>query len=300
MLAIVIPYFKLTFFEATLESLASQTDQRFKVYIGNDASPEDPEDLLNKYQGKFDFVYHRFETNLGGTTLVKQWERCISLTADEKWLMILGDDDYLDETVVASWYEHYDIFNNKTNVIRFATRVVDENTQSATQTYKHPIWEFAVDSFYRRFKGETRSSLSEHVFSKESFLKHRFSRYPLAWHSDDKAWIDFSGDKPIYTINKSIIFIRISTTSITGKLDNNDLKNIASVQFLKDIILQKNKLFTKQQQFEILHAYERAIKRCGKITKADWFTLGRLYLKDFNLIVFMKFIGRFMTSTFRL
>lgn len=38
MLAIIIPYYKFTFFEATLQSLANQTDQRFKVYIGDDAS----------------------------------------------------------------------------------------------------------------------------------------------------------------------------------------------------------------------------------------------------------------------
>lgn len=41
MLAIVIPYYKLTFFEETLQSLANQSDKRFKVYIGDDASPED-------------------------------------------------------------------------------------------------------------------------------------------------------------------------------------------------------------------------------------------------------------------
>lgn len=40
MLAIVIPYYKITFFEDTLESLAHQTDKRFKVYIGDDASPK--------------------------------------------------------------------------------------------------------------------------------------------------------------------------------------------------------------------------------------------------------------------
>jgi hypothetical protein len=34
MLAIIIPYYKLTFFLATLESLANQTDNRFTVYIG--------------------------------------------------------------------------------------------------------------------------------------------------------------------------------------------------------------------------------------------------------------------------
>ena len=43
MLAIVIPYYKLTFFEATLQSLADQTDKRFMVYIGDDASLESPD-----------------------------------------------------------------------------------------------------------------------------------------------------------------------------------------------------------------------------------------------------------------
>lgn len=38
MLAIVIPYYKYTFFEATLISLKNQTDKRFNVYVGNDAS----------------------------------------------------------------------------------------------------------------------------------------------------------------------------------------------------------------------------------------------------------------------
>jgi glycosyltransferase involved in cell wall biosynthesis len=56
LLAIIIPYYKLTFFEDTLQSLAEQTCPDFKVYIGDDASPENPSELLEKYQGKFDFV----------------------------------------------------------------------------------------------------------------------------------------------------------------------------------------------------------------------------------------------------
>ena len=72
MLAIVIPYYKLTFFEDTLASLAHQTDKSFKVYIGNDASPEDPLFLLNQYKGKFDFNYYKFENNLGSKSLVIQ------------------------------------------------------------------------------------------------------------------------------------------------------------------------------------------------------------------------------------
>jgi len=38
MLAIVIPYYKRTFFEETLQSLANQTDKRFQVYVGDDTN----------------------------------------------------------------------------------------------------------------------------------------------------------------------------------------------------------------------------------------------------------------------
>ncbi len=48
MLAIIIPYYKLTFFEETLQSLVNLTDERFKVYIGNDGIPEDPSYLFQK------------------------------------------------------------------------------------------------------------------------------------------------------------------------------------------------------------------------------------------------------------
>jgi GT2 family glycosyltransferase len=105
MLAIVIPYFKRTFFEATLQSIANQTDKRFKVYIGDDSSPENPVDLLEHYKGAFDFDYRRFKHNLGGVSLVKQWERCIAMTKEEEWVMILGDDDVLGTNVVETLHE---------------------------------------------------------------------------------------------------------------------------------------------------------------------------------------------------
>ena len=103
-LAIVIPYYKINFFEKTLSSLAQQTDKRFRVYIGDDASPDSPEKLLEKYQGKFNFTYKKFNDNLGSISLVKQWERCIDMMKDEEWLMILGDDDVLDTNVVEQFY----------------------------------------------------------------------------------------------------------------------------------------------------------------------------------------------------
>jgi glycosyltransferase involved in cell wall biosynthesis len=295
MLAIVIPYYKLFFFEETLQSLASQTDQRFKVYIGDDASPENPANLLEKYRGQFDFVYHRFESNFGGTSLVKQWERCIAMIQKEKWIMILGDDDYLETNVVASCYKHYDDFYKKSNVIRFASKSVNMKLDGIiSDSFTHPLWEKATDSYYRRFKGVTRSTLSEYVFSKEAYLKNGFRDFPLAWHSDDAAWLDFSDNKPIYTINESNVFVRFSERSISGNNEDQNLKDIASVDFIKKSILNELYLFNKDQQIELAFYYEIAIKKNRKLKNIEWFELFYIYIINFEFLEFSKCLRRFM------
>lgn len=295
MLAIVIPYYKITFFEETLQSLSNQTDKRFKVYIGDDESLEIPIDLLEKFKDKFDFAYHRFESNLGGMSLVKQWERCIALMGDEEWIMILGDDDYLEDNVVASWYQQYDIFYNKSNVIRFASKSVNMKLNGIiSDSFTHPLWEKAIDSYYRRFKGLTRSTLSEYVFSKESFLKYGFHNFPLAWHSDDGAWLDFSDFKPIYTINESNVFVRHSDECISGSNKNQNLKDTASVDFIKKSILNKLYLLTKKQQIELLLYYEIVIKKNRKLKYNEWFELFYIYIINFEFLEFTKCLRRFM------
>ncbi|WP_367757381.1 glycosyltransferase family A protein [Flavobacterium sp. WC2430] len=297
MLAIVIPYYKLFFFEETLLSLANQTDKRFKVYIGDDASPENPTHILEKFQGQFDFVYHLFDSNFGSTSLVKQWERCIARIESEEWIMILGDDDYLESTVVASWYENHEVFNNKSNVIRFASKSVNMKLDGIiSDSFTHPVWEKATDSYYRRFKGLTRSTLSEYVFSKFSYLKYGFHDFPLAWHSDDAAWLDFSNSQPIFTINDSNVFIRFSDRSISGNNEDENLKNIASICFMKKSILNKFNLFKKNQRTELLLYYEIAIRKNRKLKYSEWFELFYIYTINFDLFQLTKCFRRFMLN----
>lgn len=294
MLAIVIPYYKINFFESTLQSLASQTDKRFKVYIGDDASLEDPSALLEKYKGQFDFVYQRFENNLGSISLVKQWERCIVLTQNEEWLMILGDDDVLGETVVASWYENYELFNEKSNLVRFASKIVYEEKHTISEVYAHPIWELATDSFYSKYENLTRSSLSEHIFSRASYVKYGFHDYPLAWHSDDWAWLEFSDNKPIYTINESLVYVRISNSSISGKADNFHKKDLETIKFYKFIVLKKLNFYNKKQRKKLLDTYENAIKRIRKIYLSEWFLIFFTYLKYYDSYSLKKVLKRFV------
>ena len=287
-IAIVIPYYKLTFFEETLQSLANQTDKRFKVYIGDDASPENPANLLNKYCEKLDFIYHRFETNLGGVSLTQQWERCIALTDKEEWIMILGDDDYLGDNVVEQFYVHFPEFNSKSNVVRFASQTMVEAEKFKASICKNPVWENATDAFYRKFKKSTRSSLSEYVFLKTAFQKYGFYNYPLAWNSDDRAWLDFSDNKPIYSVNEGLVCVRLSNLNITGKNDNLVLKNRSSALFYLFIIEKKLKYFSKNKRIKLIRKYHFELKTIKKLNSKDWFFLIRNYALNMNISTIKK------------
>ncbi|MFV8358509.1 glycosyltransferase, partial [Flavobacterium sp. XS1P32] len=193
MLAIVIPYYKHFFFDATLASLSIQTNMHFKVYIGDDASLENPNDLLEKYKGKFDFEYCRFQGNLGGISLVQQWERCIAMTGDEQWIMILGDDDVLQENCVASFYANLSEINaNDCKVVRFATQVINQDNKIISDIFYHPKIENSVEFVMRKLKGHTRSSLSEYIFDKNKLITTQFRDFPLAWYSDLLGVLEFS------------------------------------------------------------------------------------------------------------
>lgn len=253
MLAIIIPYYKITFFEETLKSLSNQTDKRFKVYIGDDAGPENPSFLLEKYKGKFDFIYHRFNENLGGTSLTEQWERSIALSGTEEWIMILGDDDVLEPNIVSSFNENLNIIKeNNIQLVRFASRVINEENKYLSLDFKHPLFENVEDSFYRKFKSLSRGSLSEHIFSRKTYEKYHFFHYPLAWHSDDRAWLDFSDKFPIFSINKAFVNVRISCQSISGNSSYKEIKIKATFNFFSDLLQNPHFWFTRKQKAEFL------------------------------------------------
>jgi len=296
MLAIVIPYYKLTFFDATLQSLANQTDKRFHVYIGDDASTEKPTDLIEKYKGHFDFVYHRFETNLGGISLTKQWERCIEKTKNEEWLMILGDDDLLDNNCVATFYSHIkEVESLNINVIRFSSVVIDEHGKRISKTHEHPKIEKSTDFLIRKLKGGTRSSLSEFIFRKKNLNQIKFKNLPLAWYSDYLAVLESSNFGNIYTVNEALVFFRLSGINITSKNDNLVFKNIASFQFYY-YLLNEKKVFFDEQQTNILHHQLEKTFIDNKMNIDFWRQFTKLYISNNYFKKYLIFLSTMLQS----
>jgi len=299
MIAIVIPYYKIIFFEETLISLANQTNKRFKVYIGDDASPESPMPLLEGYRDKLDFVYHRFDENLGGISLVEQWKRCIGLTIDEDWIMILGDDDVLGSNVIESFLLNYEkIVISEVNLVRFASKLIDASGKDLSKIFFHPELELSTDSFFKKFQWESRSSLSEYIFKRTSFNRFQFTDYPLGWYSDDKAWLDFTGCGFIYTQNDALVKIRRSNENISGKTDNLDSKSLANYLFFKDILTNNKYSFNKHQKTTLLFCFGTLIKDQNRITVNNTIIIFIQFIKIGSIYNGLRFLRRMLRSKY--
>jgi glycosyltransferase involved in cell wall biosynthesis len=214
-LAIVIPAYKTRFFEATLTSLVAQTDKRFRVYVGDDCSPENIHQLCERFSNDLDLVYKRFDENLGHQSLVKQWNRCVGLSF-EPWVWLFSDDDLMEPQCVEAFYQTLGSTGGRYDVYRFNTLVIDASGKVIWISPPHPQLESGLQFTYHRLMFERSSFAQEYIFSRRAFDREGgFVDFPMAWCSDDASWVAFSGDQGIYTIAGPRVRWRLSGSNIS-------------------------------------------------------------------------------------
>lgn len=242
-LAIIIPAFKAKFLKCSLESIASQTNQNFKLYVSDDGSNEDLNSIVKNFETKINLEYYRFDVNIGAQNLVKHWNRSIAL-AKEEWVWLFSDDDIMPSTCVNSFHEALEKHNLKTNLFRFNIEIIDINNKIICSKQKHPEFQEPLNFLINRLESKVLSAGVEYIFKKDIFNKNNgFVDFPLAFCSDDASWILFSDQLPICTINTENILWRSSGINISSKRGLQYNKIIAYLAFMNWI----NEYFTTQK-----------------------------------------------------
>ena len=200
-----------------MQSLERQTCKNFKLFIGNDASPENPENLIKETLKTTAFNYKEYTENFGSQNLVKQWERCIQDCGITEWFQILGDDDVISENFVKEFYNNIEVIDSeRSNVIKYSQRWIDESGKPFKEYSVQPKLLSALENWKEKYIKGQRSSLSEHIFRKSAYEKVKFRHFPLAWGTDDLAVFEISGTAPVYFISDAKVEVRISSQSISG------------------------------------------------------------------------------------
>ena len=214
-LAIVIPAYKSTFLSAALDSIATQTCKDFTLYIGDDCSPNNIGEIVDRYRDKIDLVYKRFDSNLGGHDLVAQWERCIDLTQGEPWLWLFSDDDVMEADCVEEFYKAIKK-NPDHNIYHFDINVIDKHGDIMRSIAPYPTGLTAWDFCKKRSEVKLISYVVEYIFRRDTFMKcGRFQNFDLAWGSDIATITKLIGNKTLGVINSAHVNWRYSGENIS-------------------------------------------------------------------------------------
>ena len=216
-LAIVIPAFKVRFLSRTLDSLVAQTNRSFRVYIGNDNSPECINDIVDAYRASLPITYQKFENNLGGEDLAGHWNRCIDLVDNETWVWLLPDDDIASPDCVEVVLNRVKAEGSQDRLYRFQSEHIDEEGNLLRTLPACPPLESSSEFITRKLRFERSSSVAEYVFNKKAFhAMGKFMSFPLAWGTDDMAWIKLGQAAGITTLPAGRISLRQSRFNISG------------------------------------------------------------------------------------
>lgn len=233
-LAIVIPAYKIDFFNETLLSISKQTNQNFTLYIGDDCSPSNLKEIVELYTDLINIKYKRFDVNMGGSDLVGHWERCIEMCKSEKWVWLFSDDDIMEANCVESFYEAVRE-NSSLDLFHFNIQVINDNGDDVETLSEFPKFITGRKFNYLRWNNKINSYVVEYIFRKEKYeSSDRFVNFKHAWHSDESTWTRIGWEQGIQTIPGARVKWRRSAVNITS--DNRSINVVlgklqASIDF---------------------------------------------------------------------
>ncbi len=240
-LGIIIPAYKAQYLDKTLSSISKQSDKRFHLYIADDASTENLEEICAPYRSTINLTYIRFEQNLGAISLAGHWNRAVAISK-EPWLWLFCDDDIMDPGCVEAFLR---VLNDGFlfQVYRFNTRLIDENGTILRNCPPHPTVESGIAFARNRFQGKRMSFVTEYIFSRKTFNNNGgFVEFPMAWCSDDASWISFSHPYGIRALTSAKVCWRQSEINISRSSSKYQIEKIEAIfqylswleQFIKD------------------------------------------------------------------
>lgn len=233
-LAIVIPFYKISFFDELMSALARQTNLDFILYVGDDFSSDNPVNVLSKYSSILNIVYKRFDERLGNISLTAQWMRCINLIDKEEWFWLLPDDDLPSSTCVEDFYQALNIHAaNNVKVFRIPMYTINANSCILSKCEVIPVLENNYQFYNRILQGAGSASLGDNIFNRQSFDESMgFVDFPKAWLSDHAAILSVSAGGNIAGLVNSSLGFRMSGENVSSHVDDADLKVEARIRFV--------------------------------------------------------------------
>ncbi|MBR5545343.1 MAG: glycosyltransferase family 2 protein [Clostridia bacterium] len=214
----VLPAYKRRFIKEAIDSILAQTYTEFELIIINDASPENLDTIINSYNDKR-ISYYTNEQNIGGKSLVMQWNHCIKYAQGE-YLILASDDDIYHPEYLYTMNSLTEKYPN-VNIFRPRIQIIDEKGDfKSTEAFMHEHMTL-LDFMYLYSNHYITGGIPFYLFKKKAITDiGGFIDFPLAWGSDDATALTIMQTQGIVTTNEILFSFRMSGENISSKKNN--------------------------------------------------------------------------------
>ena len=225
--SVLVPAFKARFLAECIDSILAQTYTNLELIIVNDASPENLDEIVSKYDDKR-IQYYVNEKNFGAINVVDNWNKCLSYATGE-YVICMGDDDKLMPCCLEEYRKLIEKYP-QVDVLHALTEIIDENSRFVRYQYSRPEWESVYEMIYNRWEFRKDQFVGDFCFKTSTLKNNRgFYKLPLAWGSDDISAYIAASSNGVANTRIPCFQYRINTYNITSG-GNVDIKIQAIVK----------------------------------------------------------------------
>lgn len=234
--SVTVPAYKAQFLAECIDSILAQTYKNFELIIVNDASPQDLDSIMSKYDDPR-IRYYKNKVGFGAEHVVGNWNKCLEYATGD-YIICMGDDDKLLPNCLEEYVKLIEKYPGLC-LYHTMTLMINENSEVIGVQEPRPIWESAYSMIYWRFRGR-QQYIGDWLFKME-LLKERGGFYylPFAWGSDDLSAIIAAKVVGVANTNRPGFLYRINSQTITNNTSNVNRKLECCkkvFQFYKDFL----------------------------------------------------------------
>lgn len=250
--SITIPAYKAQFLEECIDSILAQTYKNFELIIVNDASPQNLDSIVSKYDDPR-IRYYKNKVGFGAKHVTGNWNKCLEYATGD-YIICMGDDDKLLPNCLAEYLNIIILFP-KLDIYHGMTMMINEKSQIIDIQEPRPIFESMYSMMYFRWFLNRTQYIGDWLFNTKALKeKGGFVNLPFAWESDDCTACIAAMRKGAANTCIPIFLYRVTSQTISSKTTNTKDKLKAH---LKALDIYKSLLDTKPKSELDLFYYNK-------------------------------------------
>lgn len=290
--SVTVPAYKAQFLAECIDSILAQTYKNFELIIVNDASPQDLDSIVSKYDDPR-IRYYKNKVGFGAEHVVGNWNKCLEYATGD-YIICMGDDDKLLPNCLEEYvkliekYPGLGLYHTQTVMINEQSEIIDVQPP-------RPVFESVYSMIYFRWFYNRPQYIGDWLFEvKQLKAKGGYVDLPFAWESDDMSACMAAKDTGVANVQCPGFMYRRNSQTISSKTNNTGQKLLAHTRALA----YYDQIFREVQGNDIDAFYRSKLIKCKKYHLAKAFRID--LVPDINGNIFRYFHWMLLRKKFGL